>query len=199
MEICFREYFNQTNMPELNKDGEDDGSRETVVNFLNDIYSINNDIGTVFNIYDKYFPYTRDKHQLWFEIKSRLTGLPSENLPNSNFVPESAPSFQPSFTSSTNTPDISSLTCDELMELVLDDGDRVEVLDESDMNSTALNYAALYEYDGTYYVIAEFTSSRRRYIYCDVSKSNWNNFTDNPNNSFGSAFDDYLSRYKCDN
>lgn len=94
-------------------------------------------------------------------------------------------------------PDISSLTCDELMELVIDEGDRVEVLDDSDLNSSALDYVALYEYDGTYYVIADFTSSSRRYIYCDVSKSNWNNFTDNPDNSFGSAFDDYLSSYTC--
>ena len=196
MEVCFKEYFNQTNIPELNNDGNDDGSRETVVNFLYDIYSINSDIARVFTLYDKYFPFTSDKKNLWFEIKSRLTGLPSENQPIQRNVTDNSQNYNLS-SPGNDEPDISSLTCDELMELIVDQGDRVEQLDDSDLNSSALDYVALYEYDGTYYVIADFTSSRKRYIYCDVSKSNWNNFTDNPDNSFGSAFDDYLSRYTC--
>lgn len=93
--------------------------------------------------------------------------------------------------------DISELSCDELQQLVLDDGYQIEELSSYDMNSSALNYIALYEYDGTSYVIASFNSGGT-YIYCDVDRSAWNSFTENEEQSYGSAFHNHLSYYTCD-
>ncbi|MBP6234509.1 MAG: hypothetical protein KA536_00140 [Saprospiraceae bacterium] len=88
-------------------------------------------------------------------------------------------------------------TCDELIKLVVDDGDKIQSLDASDMNSSALDYIALYEYDGSYYTIVEFTSSSKKYIYCDINKSDWNNFISNDQDSYGGSFHTYLSNSTC--
>ena len=94
-------------------------------------------------------------------------------------------------------PDISSLSCDDLMYLVMDNGYRIQSLDASDMNSSALDYIALYEYEDTYYTVVEFTSSSKKYIYCDVSRSDWDNFVDNDLDSYGESFDEYLNKSSC--
>ena len=88
-------------------------------------------------------------------------------------------------------------SCTELKHLVMDSGDKIESLDDSDMNSSALEYIALYEYDGSYYIIVEFTSSSKKYIYCDINKSDWNNFTSNDQDSYGESFQIYLRNSTC--
>jgi len=65
------------------------------------------------------------------------------------------------------------------------------------MNSSALDYIALYEFDGSYYTVVEFTSSSKKYIYCDVSRSDWDNFVDNDLDSYGESFHAYLNRSSC--
>ena len=90
---------------------------------------------------------------------------------------------------------ISDLSCDELLQLVQNDGSRLEYLDQSDMNSSALDYIALYEYDGVYYVVIEFTSSSQEYIYCDISRNYWDAFVENEDNSFGSGYHNYIRPY----
>ena len=65
------------------------------------------------------------------------------------------------------------------------------------MNSSALSHVALYEYEGTNYVIAQYSTSSKRYIYCDISISDWNYFIENANNSYGASFDEYLDKDNC--
>ena len=93
---------------------------------------------------------------------------------------------------STEQDEIGELSCHELLKLVKDEGYRKEYLDSSDMNSSALDFVALYEYDGVYYVIVEFTSSSQQYIYCDINKRYWDAFVENEEDSYGSGYYNYI-------
>lgn len=191
MEDCFQNYFTQNSIPEIANAGYDDGSREAVVNFLNDIYSINKNLGRIQELYFTYFPDVADKQSLWFEIKSNLTNLPSE------FKKDNKQNEVYTVSSISQDNNISSLDCEELMSLVIDNGDFIEELNSSEMNSSALSHVVLYEYEGTNYVIAQYSTSSKRYIYCDISISDWNYFIENANNSYGASFDEYLDKDNC--
>lgn len=82
--------------------------------------------------------------------------------------------------------------CDELLELIQDEGDRVRYLDDSDMNSTALNNVSLYEYNGIYYVVIRFQDGSHDYIYCDIDLSYWNRFADNDEDSYGRGYQNWI-------
>ena len=82
--------------------------------------------------------------------------------------------------------------CDELLELIQNEGDRIQYLDDSDMNSTALNKASLYEYDGMYYVVIRFQDGNHDYIYCDIDLSYWNRFADNDEDSYGRGYQKWI-------
>jgi len=93
--------------------------------------------------------------------------------------------------------DISNMSCSEILETVVDNGDLLSELTSSEMDSEALDYIALYEYENMYFVIVEFTSSNQQYVYCDIAYNAWNNFIDNAGDSYGSSFNEYLTHSNC--
>jgi negative regulator of genetic competence, sporulation and motility len=100
---------------------------------------------------------------------------------------------------SENTSDELPSDCDELLEFIQNEGDRIRYIDDSDMNSTALNNVSLYEYDGIYYVVIRFQDENHEYIYCDIDLSYWNKFVDNDEDSFGRGYQNWIRPYtSCD-
>lgn len=88
---------------------------------------------------------------------------------------------------------IGDLSCDELTALVQKEGTLTDNLSSNEMNSEMLKTVALYKYNGTYYLIAEFQKGGT-YIYCDISLSAWSNFKDNHYDSFGRSFHAYIAK-----
>jgi len=89
--------------------------------------------------------------------------------------------------------------CDELLEFIQNEGDRIRYLDDSDMNSTALYSVSLYEYDDIYYVVIRFQDGNHEYIYCDIDLSYWNRFADNVEDSYGRGYQNWIRPYtSCD-
>lgn len=98
---------------------------------------------------------------------------------------------------STEPTDIADMSCLEILDTVMDNGDLLSDLYDSDMNSSTLDYIALYEYEGLYYLIVEFTSSGKKYVYCDINYSDWNDFVDNDEKSYGTSFNRHLGYSNC--
>jgi hypothetical protein len=70
LERCFKEFCNTATIPELNKNGDDDGTRESVLNLLYQIYTLGpKDIEDVKQLYFRHFPSVKDKETLWGEIE----------------------------------------------------------------------------------------------------------------------------------
>ena len=97
----------------------------------------------------------------------------------------------------TDPTDIADMSCTEILKTVVDNGDLISDLDDSDMNSSALDYIALYEYEGLYYLVVEFTSSSKKYVYCDINYGDWNDFVDNAGDSYGESFHENLNYSNC--
>lgn len=97
--------------------------------------------------------------------------------------------------------DISGLwgtyTCTELLNLIKNNADLIESLSSSQLDSDALDYVALYEYQASNYMVVQFTSSAKQYIYCGVKLYDWDKFKENADNSYGSGFHKYLKKYHC--
>lgn len=85
--------------------------------------------------------------------------------------------------------------CDELLELIQNDGDRIQYMDDNDMQSTALNRVILYEYENVYYVVIRFQDGSQDYIYCDIDKSFWNRFVNNDDESYGKGYHNWIRPY----
>jgi hypothetical protein len=222
MKRCLINYLQTTTIPELaDNSGQTDrsfmfdkGERETVVNFMLEMFTLNNDIGLLQDIYMKYFSNVSDKQVLWDEISAILlkNGMihPTEQLVNAlvksrkeeSITQENLQSSSGIVTTNTfnnTTSDELPSDCDELLELVQNEGDRIQYLGDSDMNSTALNKASLYEYDGIYYVVIRFQDGNHEYVYCDIDLSYWNRFADNDEESYGRGYQNWIRPYtSCD-
>ena len=87
----------------------------------------------------------------------------------------------------------------QILETVVDQGQLLSDLDDSDMNSSALEYIALYEYVRLYYLLVEFTSSNKQYVYCDINYGAWGDFIDDSGESYGQSFNAHFgySNYNC--
>jgi len=116
---------------------------------------------------------------------------------NSNYIESESSSLYQEDDESTESTDIADMSCSEILTTVMDNGDLLYDLDDSDMNSSALDYIALYEYEGLYYLIVEFTSSGKKYVYCDINYSDWNDFVDNDEKSYGTSFNRHLGYSNC--
>lgn len=222
MKRCLINYLQTTTISELadnynSKDKSlmfDTGEREAVVNFMLEMFTLNNDIGLLQDIYMKYFSNVSDKQELWDEISTILLKNgkihPTEQLVNALVKSrreesiaqdkwQTTPNTISRNTFNSNAPDELPSDCDELLELIQNDGDRILYLDDSDMNSTALNNVSLYEYDGIYYVVVRFQDGNHEYIYCDIDLSYWNKFVDNDEDSYGRGYQNWIRPYtSCD-
>ncbi len=121
----------------------------------------------------------------------------SNNSSNSNTYYSNYENSDENSDEDDETADIADMSCTEILETVVDDGDLISDLDDSDMNSSALDYIALYEYEGLYYLVVEFTSSSKKYVYCDINYGDWNEFVDNAGDSYGESFNEYLTNSNC--
>lgn len=222
MKTCLINYLKTTKIPELaDNSGQtdrsfmfDNGERETVVNFMLEMFTLNNDIDLLQDIYMMYFSNVTDKQVLWDEISVILhkNGRihPTEQLMHAlvksrKEESENQENWQPppgvvtTNTFNNHTSDELPSDCGELLELVQKNGDRIQYLDDGDMNSTALNKASLYEYDGIYYVVIRFQGGNHEYIYCDIDLSYWNRFADNDEDSYGRGYQNWIRPYtSCD-
>ena len=69
-ERCFIEYCNTATIPELDQNGDDDGTRESVLNLLYQIYTLGpKDIEGVKKLFYTNFPSVKDKETLWGDIE----------------------------------------------------------------------------------------------------------------------------------
>ncbi|MCO6463528.1 MAG: hypothetical protein J5I52_05200 [Saprospiraceae bacterium] len=192
----------------------DNGERETVVNFMIEMFTLNNEIDLLQDIYMKYFSNVSDKQALWEEISAILLKNsmihPTEQLVNALVKSrkeesiaqdkwQTTPNTISRNTFNSNASDELPSDCDELLEFIQNEGDRIRYLDDSDMNSTALNNVSLYEYDGIYYVVIRFQDGNHEYIYCDIDLSYWNRFADNVEDSYGRGYQNWIRPYtSCD-
>lgn len=218
MKRCLINYLQTTKIPELSDNSGqtdrsfmfDNGERETVVNFMLEMFTLNNDIGLLQDIYMKYFSNVSDKQELWDEISTILLKNgkihPTEQLVNALVKSrreesiaqdkwQTTPNTISRNTFNSNAPDELPSDCDELLELIQNDGDRILYLDDSDMNSTALNNVSLYEYQNVYYVVIRFQNNSQEYIYCDIEKSYWNRFANNDEDSYGRGYQKWIRPY----
>lgn len=70
LERCFTEFCKTATVPELNENGDDDGTRESVLNLLYRIYTLGpKDIEDVKKLYFRHFPSVKDKETLWGDIE----------------------------------------------------------------------------------------------------------------------------------
>lgn len=74
LEKCFIDFCKSSTFPELYQNGnDDDGTRESVLNLLYQIYTLGpDDIANVKNLYFGNFPSTKDKKTLWGEIENSI-------------------------------------------------------------------------------------------------------------------------------
>lgn len=93
------------------------------------------------------------------------------------------------------TSEVLPTDCDQLVEFIKRRGNISQYLSDADMNSTALNKASLYEYDGMYYVVIRFQDGNHDYIYCDIDLSYWNRFADNDEDSYGRGYQKWIRPY----
>ncbi len=93
-----------------------------------------------------------------------------------------------------NKPKVSleNLSCEKLLEIVTNNGDRKAKLNDSDMNSSALYYIELYEYQNVFYVVANFKNRKMNYIYCEIDMESWNAFLENSERSYGKGFQKWI-------
>ena len=97
-----------------------------------------------------------------------------------------------------NQKNIHELTCDELTELVKNDGNRIDNLSSGELDSEMLYNVDLYEFNDIYYLIADFQRGGT-YIYCDVNMGAWSRFKDNDYDSYGRSFHAYIAKdFICD-
>lgn len=216
MKRCLINYLQTVTIPELSDNSNlthrslmfDNGERETIVNFMLEMFTINYDIYAIQEIYMTYFPNVTDKFELWEEIYEILLKN-GKITPTEQFVTaliksrkdggsaatenwQSMPNIIPTNKFNKNASEELPTDCDELLELIQSEGDRIQYLDDGDMNSDALYKVELYEYDGIYYVIIQFQSGSQEYIYCDINKSYWNRFVDNDDDSYGSGYHNWI-------
>lgn len=70
LERCFIEYCKTATIPNLDQNGNDDGTRESVLNLLYQIYTLGpKDIEDVKKLYFRHFPPVKDKVALWSDIE----------------------------------------------------------------------------------------------------------------------------------
>ena len=198
---CYLNYLRTNHIPELN-DGQDLGEREKIANFFLKYYSLDPNLERVFSLYNSYFPRTRDKAILWSDLIDRLipknerTKAISNQILAFNSRLAERVIYRPANQLYYNHPqerELDGLSCDELAELVQNEGNRSDYLTSGELDSEMLYSIELYEYLDTYYIVAVFQTGGT-YIYCDVSRSAWSNFKDNDYNSFGRSFQTYIAK-----
>lgn len=192
---CIKNYIKNVKFPDLN-DGQDGGEREKLLNLLTEYYNLGGTFNEIHQLYNS-IEYVEDKRNLWIEIFKYL------NKQNTYTDQEILLRYPISENLNIKLADnINSINidtdCEELMKTVIHNGDEIdELLEEELNNSEALNYIALFKYNSKYYAIVEFTSSSKRYVYCDLTKSNWNNFKDS--DEYGEAFHQFIKPIsQCD-
>lgn len=73
----------------------------------------------------------------------------------------------------------------------------IKSLSSGELNSSMLDYIAYFNLQDHYYLIVQFTSSDKQYIYCKIHTDDWNSFSNNVDNSYGKSFHKYLKKYGC--
>ncbi len=219
MKNCLVNFLRSVDIPELNERSNttdrslmfDNGERETTLNFMLDMFSLNADIDAMHDLYMTYFPNVHDKQVLWEEISVILlqNGMinPTDQIVSTlvksrkgdeNVLKENPQSISNISTTNTFNETTSNelpSNCDELLELIQNEGDRIRYLDNDDMNSTALNNVSLYKYNGIYYVALRFLDNNHEYIYCDINLSYWNRFANNDEGSYGKGYQNWIRPY----
>src|SRR5690606_1674817 len=93
------------------------------------------------------------------------------------------------------------ISCQEAYEIVLEYGENKRTI--TPYGSSMLTKVVKYEVDGTLYVVGyikknDYDFKGSPYLFCGVSRYDWNSFTYNYINSAGEAFHKYIFPYKCD-
>lgn len=93
------------------------------------------------------------------------------------------------------------ISCQEAYEIVLNYGENKRTINI--VNSSMLTKVIKYEIDNSLYVVGYIKSNEydyrgKPYLFCGISKFNWNQFTLNYLSSAGEAFHKYIFPYKCD-
>lgn len=92
------------------------------------------------------------------------------------------------------------LSCQEAYEIVLKNGTNKRTI--KIINSSMLNKVEKYEVDGSLYVIGwiksnDYDYKGKPYLFCGVSRWDWNMFATEYISSAGEAFHKYIFPYKC--
>ncbi len=188
-------------------DKENDIGAEILTNIYNELKS-NNLIDSDFNTWQNNFNESNEVRANVYNylLKNNLTDSDYEqwerNIYNgtttsNNIYTNNSSALYQENDESTDPTDIADMSCIEILATIVDNGDLISDLNDSDMNSSALDFIALYEYKGLYYLVVEFTSSSKKYVYCDINYSDWNNFIDNAGDSYGESFNDHLGYSSC--
>lgn len=93
---------------------------------------------------------------------------------------------------------LENLTCEQVLSIIQSEGTIIESLGSNALDSDALDYITLYQYGDINYMVVQFTSSYKRYIYCDINQSSWDAFTEDGVYSYGKSFHKHLAHYGCD-
>ncbi|MEI6755354.1 MAG: hypothetical protein WCK78_19620 [Paludibacter sp.] len=96
------------------------------------------------------------------------------------------------------------VSCDELINYVKKEGHYIESVSALQLlNSEWLREVEAYSIDNTVVVIAKIQQnqySTKRYIFCGIPRSNWNNFYVGLNDltkTYGERFHKYIIDYNC--
>ncbi|SDH29872.1 hypothetical protein [Winogradskyella thalassocola] len=68
MITCFKEQMLSLEIPNLDKNGMDNGERSLILNQLNKIFKIQRDIKVITDLYKNYVPEFENKYELWAEM-----------------------------------------------------------------------------------------------------------------------------------
>lgn len=96
------------------------------------------------------------------------------------------------------------VSCNELIDYVKKEGRYIESVSAIQLLSSAwLREVEAYSIDNSIVVIAKIQQdqySTKRYIFCGIPRSNWNNFYVGLNDltkTYGERFNKYIMDYKC--
>jgi len=96
-----------------------------------------------------------------------------------------------------------NISCNELLQAVVTGADHYsEVNSMALISSSFLDEVDAYEYEGVLFVVAKFKPKSGQfygstYIFCGVSKSNWNSFKNGFSGTYGERFHEYIRDYTC--
>jgi len=96
-----------------------------------------------------------------------------------------------------------NISCNELLQAVVTGADHYsEVNNMALISSSFLDEVDAYEYEGVLFVVAKFKPKSGQfygstYIFCGVSKSNWNSFKNGFSGTYGERFHEYIRDYTC--